>query len=51
MDCCHTQIYTINTIPGESKKVYTFNEPQKSDHCIDTRNLTWIQQSKPEIRS
>ena len=33
------------------EKVYTFNEPLKSDHCIDLRNLTWIRQNKPEIRS
>ena len=28
------------TLPGESKKVYTFNEPQKGDHCIDLKKLT-----------
>ena len=28
--------------PGESKKVYTFNEPIKSDYGIELKNLTWI---------
>ena len=35
-------------IPGESK-LYTFNEPLKSDHCIDLENLTSTLTGNPAL--
>ena len=35
-------IFKLLQQPGESKKVYMFNGPLKSDYGIELKNLTWI---------
>ena len=35
-------IFKLMQQPGESRKVWRFNEPLKSDYGIELKNLTWI---------
>ena len=35
-------IFKLTQQPGESRKVWMFNEPLKSDYGIELKNLTWI---------
>ena len=32
------------TLPAESRKVYTFNEPQHRTDSLSLKNSTWIKQ-------
>ena len=42
--------FRTSPIPGESKKVYMFNEPQHHLHCLDLKDSTWIRQMRLQIK-